>query len=821
MSHVGAQLTRDLRLALRTLGRTPGYTVAVVLTLALGSGGATAVFSVLRSVVLRPLPYAPRDRVMLAAERDSADNLRLASYPTFQDWRAGSQAFEAMAFARGLGAVLKSGDRAERLVGAFVSDEFFRVLPEPAAVGRTLDARDWEPGAPGVVVLSYHLWRRRFGGDGAVAGRTVTLGDRTYTVVGVMPADFVYPTWADFYAPISAILSTDVALRQRGLHVDSRVVARLRPGVDSAAGVRALSAVAAHLAEAYPAESGGWRRAALVPVATEILGDVGPQLRMLTVAAVFVLLIACVNIASLSLGRTSARSRELAIRAALGGGPPALLRMLGAECLVLGVAAGLLGLGAALLLLRWIQVAGKELLPRVDELTLDVRFMLASVALGLVVVMLLGVVPALRRRSTLVGALKDGSGAGRGPARRRLRSVLIVGEFALALVLLAGAGLLVRSLQRLQEVRTGFDEGRLLAVPIDPPSPRYDDPDRALQLYRAVAAAVAAVPGVTSVALTNFVPLSGASISTAIEVEGAPPDPNNTQEVMFRETDSAYFRTMGIPVVAGRDFAPDEIEHPGEAVLVNQALAGRYWPGRNPVGRRITVFKSAQGRPEFGEPVRGRIIGVVGNVRHFSLDTDFTPEVYVPYTLTVWPHMALVARVAGDPSRFIPVLERSVRAVDPDLPLEGASLQAGVYELSASLRESLSYRRFITGLLAAFALPAVLLAALGIYGVVAYLVTQRSHEIGIRLALGAQRHAVLRMVLVEGTRLAMVGVVLGTLGAAATTRWLRAQLYEVSATDPTTFAVTALVLVAIGALATLVPARRATRVDPVRALQAE
>jgi len=811
---------RDLRHAIRTLSRTPGYTVAVVLTLALGSGGSTAVFSVLRSVVLRPLPYAPRDRVMLAAERDSADNLRLASYPTFQDWRAGTNAFEAMAFARGLGTVMKTGDGAERLVGAFVSDGFFQVLPEHAALGRTPEAGDWAPDAPPVVVLSHHLWRRRFGGDRAVVGRAVTLGDRSFTVVGVMPADYVYPTWADFYAPISAILSTDAALHQRGVHVDSRVVGRLRAGVDSATGARALSAVAAHLAEVYPAESGGWRSVALLPVAREILGDVGPQLRMLTAAAVFVLLIACVNIASLSLGRTSARSRELAIRAALGGGQPALLRLLAAECLVLGVAAGGLGLGVALGLVRWIRAAGKDLLPRVDEVAVDARFMVASVAAGLVLVIVLGVVPALRR-STLIGALKDGVGAGRGPARRRLRGALIVGEFALALMLLAGAGLLVRSLLRLQAVRTGFDDRNLLAVPIEPPSPGYDSPDRALQLYRAAAAAVGAVPGVESVALTNFVPLSGASISSAIEVDGAPADPNNTQEVMFRETDSAYFHTMGIPILAGRDFSPEEIAHPGDAVLVNKALARRYWPDRNPVGQRLTVFKSAQGRPDFGQPVHGTIVGVVGNVRHFSLDTDFTPEVYLPYTLTIWPHMALVARVRGDPERMALLLKRAVREVDPDIPLEGADFRAGVYELRASLRDSLSYRRFITGLLAAFAVPALLLAALGIYGVVSYLVAQRSHEIGIRLALGAQRRAVLGMVLGEGMRLALLGVLLGALGAAATTRWLRAQLYEVSATDPATFVVTAIALASIGALATLIPARRATRVDPVRALQAE
>jgi putative ABC transport system permease protein len=398
----------------------------------------------------------------------------------------------------------------------------------------------------------------------------------------------------------------------------------------------------------------------------------------------------------------------------------------------------------------------------------------------------------------------------------------VVGEIALALVLLTGAGLLIRSLERLQRVRTGFDEDRLVAVPVEPPSPTYDSPERALQLYRDVAAAVAAVPGVQSVALSNQVPLSGASISSAIEVEGAPASPaDESDEVMFREVDSAYFHTLGIPIVRGRDFTPEDMRSPGDAMLVNQALAARYWPGGDPIGKRITVYKSAQGRPEFGQPVRGTIVGVVGNVRHFSLDTDFSPEVYLPYTLTVWPRMSVIARTAGDPASLIPTLTRAVRAVDPDIPLEGSRLSSGVYDLSDLLRESLAYRRFITGLLAAFALPALLLAALGIYGVVAYLVTQRGHEIGIRMALGAQRSHVLALVLGEGMRLAAIGVALGAAGALATTRWLRSELYETSATDPVTFVLAAVVLAVIGAAATLVPARRATAIDPARALQAE
>lgn len=813
----------DFHLAFRTLRRTPAYTLAIVATLALGIGGATAVASVLRSVIIRPLPWAPADRVMILAERDSAANVRLPSYPTFRDWQAGTDAFEAMAFVRGLGTIVKSdgGGAAERMVGAFVSDGFFRTLPEAAAVGRGLEPADWAPDAPGVAVLSWRLWQRRFGGDRAVLGRSITLGDRVYTVVGVMPPGFLYPTWADLWAPITAILSTDAALAQRGLHVDSRTIGRLRAGVDSAAGQRALSAVAAHLAEAHPAENGGWGGAALWPVTSEILGDTGPQLRLLTAAAAVVLLIACVNVAALALARAGARGRELAIRAALGGGRPALLRLLAAEAVMLGVLASAVGLGLAVLVVRWIRVAGANLLPRTDEIAVDPAVLLAAAVLAVLVVVALGLLPALRRSGPLTAALRESAGAGRGPERRRLRAALVVGEIALALVLLAGAGLLVRSLARLQRVPAGLDVERLVAVPIEPPSPRYDSPERALQLYRDVAAAVARVPGVASVALTNSVPLSGSSMNSAIEVEGAAYRGEASEEVIFREVDSAYFHTAGIPIVRGRDFTPDEIAHPGDVALVNQALAARYWPGGDPIGKRITVYKSAQGRPDFGQPVRATIVGVAGNVRHFSLDTDFTPEVYLPYTVTVWPRMVLLARTAGNPDRLLPAVARAVRDVDPDLPLEGAHLGFRVYALSASLQESLAYRRFVTGLLAAFAVPAVLLAALGIYGVVAYLVAQRSRELGIRMALGAEPRDVLGLVLGEGLRLALLGIAIGAAGAAVATRWLRSQLYETSATDPLTFVAAGALLLGIALLATLLPARRATTIDPAGTLRAE
>ena len=811
-------MPRDLRHAFRTLARSPGYSITVVLTLALGIGGTAAVYSILRSVILRPFHWAPSDRVMMVAEQDSAGNVRIPSYPTFQDWRVGTNAFDALAFVRGEGAVLKTGEGAERLVGAFVTEEYFRVLPETAAIGRTPEPADFAPGAPAVAAISWPLWQRRFGSDRGVIGRSVTLGERSYTIVGVMPIGFTYPVWADLWAPITTILSTTPALQQRGLHTDGRVIGRLREGVDSAAGVHALSAVAARLAETYPAENEGWHRVAFLPVAAEILGSTGDQLRLLTAAAVFVLLIACVNVGALALARAGARSRELAIRTALGGGRLALLRLLAAECLVLGVVACALGLGAAGALVGWLRVRGRDMLPRAAEVAVDPWAIVAAGALAVGLVVAVGVLPALRSPS-LLSSLRSGAGAGAQPVRRRLRAALVVGQIALALVLLAGTGLLLRSLDRLQRVPTGFDEERLLVLPITPPSSRYETPERALQLYREVARAVSTVPGVQSVALTNHVPLSGASIDTPLEVEGA--IRRETDQALFRVVDTAYFRTAGIPIVRGRDFTAGDLDHPGDAALVNEALAARYWPGGDALGKRITVRKSAQGRPDFGEPVHATIVGVVGNVRHYSLDTDFVPEVYLPYTITAWGWMSLVIRSAGEPSMMVPAVTRAARSVEPDLPLDGASNLDRVYDLPDSLRQSLAYRRLITGLLGALATPALLLAGLGLYGVVSYLVAQRRREIGVRVALGARRADVLALVLGEGMRLAGLGVVIGTLGAIATTRWLASELYQTSATDPVTFIGAALILAAISLGATLLPARRATDTDPAQTLRAE
>jgi putative ABC transport system permease protein len=811
----------NLHQAGRALARSPGYALAVVLTLAIGIGGAAAVASVLRSVLLRPLPSAPRDRAMSLFEQDSLGNIRPMSYPTFQDLQAAApRTFEAMAFARGTGAVLKGDAGAERLTAAYVTADFFRALPSPGALGRTLLPDDFAPGNSGVVVLSHRLWLRRFKGDPAIVGRTIRLGERTPVVVGVMPADYIYPPWAELFAPIEAI-AADPALAQRTLHVDSRVVGRLRAGVDSAQAVRALAPIAARLAEAYPAETGEFRTLGVSPAVDEVISGIGPQLRLLTLAAVLVLLIASVNIANLSLARATVRSRELAVRTALGAGRGALLRLLATESALLAAAGAALGLLGARWCVALIRTAGQEVLPRAAEIAVDWRLVLAAAVVAVLLVIVLGVLPVVwRAQADLGSALREGRGAGTAPARRRVRAGLVVAEFAIALVLLVGSGLLVRSLLRLQQVDPGFDVPRLVAAPIAPPSPKYDDPARALALYRAAVAAVAAEPGVEAVALTSHVPLTGAGIPTPIETDGTPTG-SAPPEALFREVDERYFATAGIPLLQGRGFTADDMLHPGDAVMVNRTMARRWWPDGSAIGRRITVHKSVQDRPDFGQPVRATVVGVVGDVRHYGVEVEPGPEVYLPYTLVVWPRMALLVRVRGTPDAAVRQITGTLARLEPDLPLAGATLPGGVETVGAILDQGLAYRRLIAGLLGAFTIPALLLAALGIYGVIAYLVAQRTGEIAIRLALGSTAGQVGRLVLRDGLRLALIGVAIGLAGALALARLLRSELFGVSALDPVTLVGAAVVLAGVAAVAIWVPARRATRVSPMDALRAE
>ena len=813
---------QDLRYAVRTLTRSPGFTLAAGLALAVGIGANTAVFSVVRGVLLRPLAYDRSDRLYVLFEQNERGDGRLASYPTFHDWVDQSNAFSGLAFVRGKGFVLRAAEGAERLGGAAVSSGFFSTMGAHPLRGRVFTP-DEESGGAHVAVITYELWQERFGGRPDVVDSAVTFGDATYIVIGVLPQGFRYPVWADLYVPISTILGTDSALTQRGLHVDSRVVGRLKPGITPEQGTQAMSGLATRIAATYPKESAGWTRVALAPIRDEVLGfgsTVERTLLVLAAAVGCVLLIACANVANLSLVRAATRAREIAIRTALGAGRIRVVRQLGTE----SAALALLGAVGGVLLALWgvgaLKAAPPVGLPRIGEIAVDGAVLVFSLGVSILTAVLVGLAPAVRGSAPdLVHALKEGThGAGDGSGRSRLRATLVTAEVALTLVLLVGAGLLIRSFWRLSRLDPGFNPERVVTLDVQPPR-RYVSAAQVMTLYRRLVDAVAILPGVQRVALSNHIPLSGAYIPSRIVIPGRVPQPGQDESVLFRTVSAEYFRTMEIPVRRGRPFDERDMAPAAHVALVNEALARRDWPQADPVGHQITLFKSAQGQADFGQPFSVEVIGVIGNVRHIGLDQDPAPEVYIPYPVNLWGHIGLIVKTTADPRRMIRALRRAVLAVDPDIPVVGSD--KGFRTMEDYLSTYLATRRFTMTLLAGFAACALLLSAIGIYGVIAYAVAQRTREIGIRTALGARPREVARLVLGQSMRTVALGLVVGVGGALAVSRLLSTLLYGVGATDPLTFIGVTLLLAAVAALASYVPARRATRVDPIVALRYE
>jgi len=817
-------LLADLRYAVRTLRKSPGFAAAGILTLALAIGSNTAVFSVVNGVLLRPLPFAEQDRLFMLAEQSRQGAFRPPSYPTFLDWQAQASAFAGLAYVRGGGQRLAGPEGVQSIPASFVSPGFFATLGEPPLVGR-LFTQDEEQSGAHVTVLSYDLWQARFGGDPAILGKTLSLTAGVFTVVGVLPHDVAYPPWAteQLYVPIATVAATDRALTQRGFHADCRIIGRLKPGVTREQAKADLDGVAQREAASYPGFNADWTRVALFPLRDEILFNTTPQLVVLVVAVGLVLMIGCVNVANLTLARAGARGRELAIRAALGAGRGRVVRQLVTESVVLASVGAALGVAGAYGAIAVLQRAAPSVLPRLETVEVDGWVLAFALGVTIVTAVATGLLPALRAaRPDLTDSLKEGtSGAGTGHARQRLRAALVISEIALAVVLVVGAGLLIRSLWRLRAVNPGFDPQGLVTFFISPPPPRAQDPARLAALYIQVEDAARGLPGVTSVALTNFTPLSAGGLPSPVEIPGRAPDPLRDPRVWFMTVSPGYFRTMRIPVRAGRDFTETDLA-PGAAVIVNEAFVRAFWPGLDPIGRQVTLHKAVQGRPDFGEPLPGTVVGVVGDVHHFGLDTPAEAQVYVPFTRNVWGHMSLVVRTAVPPGGFLQTLSRAVRQVDADIPMTltgstGSMSAVGTVDIAGGLAS----RRFDVWLLGSFAAAALLLAAIGIYGLLAYAVGQRRRELGIRLALGASRGDVMSQVVGDGIRLAAAGIGVGVLVALAVTRLLTALLYGVGATDPTTFVGVVALLAVVSLVASYLPARRAAKLDPLVALRAE
>ena len=814
---------RDVRFAVRGLFRSPAFTAIAVLTLALGMGANTAIFSVVYSVLLRPLAYAEPDRLisLRAAYSETGAQDIPASQPEYHDYLQGVRSLQDLAAVYPISINLTGLGDPQRIQASVVSHNYFRVLGVAPAMGRDFTPDDDRGQIGYVVVISHDLWRKRFGGDPGVIGKTVRLDDDPMTIIGIMPRGFrhVLESGAspmEVWAPIALDNPDPEFLNARNARVYD-LIGRLRPGRTVEDAQAELAVLTARLREQYPQnypEAQGWHPVAQ-PLAEQVVGDVRPALLVLLGAVGFVLLIGCANVANLLLARATVREREIALRTALGGSRGRLVRQLLTESLVLAVIGG----GVGLLLAAWGSSALGRLvalyLPRAGEIELSLPVLGFTAFLILLTGVVFGLIPALQAsRADLQGVLKDAGRGSAGTPRTRMRAALVVAEVAVALMLLAGAGLMLRSFQRLMAVEYGFDPDRLLTlqvwlpVPNDRSKGRYQTHAQRRSFYERALAAVEAVPGVRSAALISQLPLRG-RYDARLMIEGRPAaadDPPVVAEA--RLVSPNYFETMGIPLLAGEPLPEPMDSLSNRSILVNRTMAEKYWPGADPIGRRLRWFG--------GDGPWLTVVGIVGDVRQIGLADPPKEELYSSYRAVSSNEMSMVVRTGGDdPERLGAAITGAIRSVDPEQPV------FSVMSMERLIENASAERRISMVLLLLFAAMALLLSALGIYGVMAYTTTQRRHEIGIRLALGAGAPDVLRLVVGQGMRLVLIGLAAGLLGAWLLSRALSSQLYGITAQDPLTYATVAVLLGSVALLATWVPARRATRVDPMISLRVE
>jgi predicted permease len=802
-------LGQDLRYAARMSVKNPGFTVVAVLALALGIGTNTAIFSVVNAVLLRPLPYKDSERLVHVFRTQPPITRGPISRPDFLEWRSQQQVFQEIGAYYTEAFNMTGGGEAERVGGARVTGNFFSLFAAAPAAGRLLLPADDEAGGP-VAVVSHGMWQRRFGGDPELTGKTLTLNGESYTVVGVTPPDFNFPGRSEIWVP--AKLAEDK--RVRGSNY-LRVVARLRDGVPAEQARAQMNQVAAALAQQYP-ENNANLSVAVVPLLEDQVRDIRSVLLILFGAVAFVLLIACTNVANLQLARATVRQKEIAVRMALGAGRGRVIRQLLTESVLLALLGGALGVALAAWGTRLLVALAPANLPRIKEVSLDWRVLGFTLLVSVLTGVVFGVAPALQiSKTNLNDVLKEGTrgAASGGPRGVALRRVLVVAEVALSLVLLISAGLLVASIRRLTAVNPGFDTQNLLTAnvsfPRKPPGDKAADRvQEAANFLTEVQRRVRALPGVEAVGAINDLPVTGnSSVNGDFSVEGrAPHRPGEAPVAEFRLVTPDYFRAIGVPVLKGRAFGEADGPQGPVPVMVNETLARRFFPGEDPLGKRLLVL---DGQPH-------EIIAVVGDARQWGLDRPPDPEIYFSYMQKAFgPNTTLVVRTSVEPASLGAAVRGTVREVSRDAPVNVVRTMGQV------LAESTAQRRFNTTLMLAFAAVALLMAAIGLYGVISYSVAQRAQEIGVRMALGAQARNILRMVLWQGVKLALFGVAIGLLGALALTSVLAGLLYGVSATDPLTFLGGSVLITVIALLACYVPARRATKIDPLVALRYE
>ncbi len=800
---------RDVRLGVRALVHSPIFTVVTVLSLALGIGANTAIFSVVNGLLLRPLPYPEAEQIVdvwHTPPQQAFPGLdRFSVSPAnYIDWKAQSTSFEQMAVYTYTGLSLSTSNDPLSLIGAAVSSDFFSVLRTNPMQGRTFTPDEERAGSDQVAVISHGLWQRAFGANPNIIGQTLTLNSRSFTVVGIMPAGFEFPREAELWVP----LAWDDKERQvRSIH-DYLVVARLKQNVSLDQAQAEMSTISSRLEQQYTEDNKGWG-AVVIPLREDLVGDIRLALLVLFSAVGFVLLIACANVANLMLARGANRRKEMAVRIALGAGRARLVRQLLTESVLLAVTGGLLGLLLAVWGSKMLVKLGS--LPNAGEIGIDTWALgftfLVSFAAGIII----GIVPALQfTRTNISETLKQGSGrTGGSPIKQHTRKALVISEVALSLVLLIGAGLMIRSFWKLQNVNPGFDTSNALTMSVFLTPSRYSEPHQVLAFFDRAMEQIRAVPGVVSVGTTTTIPLAGGGSTQPFTVEGRPAGAIAEQPMaQTRYISPDYFRAIGIPLRQGRVFSDYDRDNSVPVVIISEAMARRFWPGENPIGKRLTPsFHSEQGARE--------IVGIVGDVKSSGLEVDSAAMMYLPFRQSPRPFLSFVVRTASNPESLIQPVSKAIYSIDKEQAL------TDVQTMDQVLIASLSGRRFNMTLLLAFAGVALLLAAVGVYGVMNYTVTLRRRELGIRMALGAEATDVLRLVLRQGLTLTLIGVAAGLIAAYALTRLMATLLYGVTATDYLTFITVPAMLIVVGLAASYVPARRATKVNPTIALRTE
>lgn len=809
--NLAQDFAQDLRYGLRTLRKSPGFSATAIVTLALGIGANTAIFSVIDAVLLRPLPYRQPDRLVTVFESNMPNDFstRNAAAPgNFLDWRSRTHVFEQIGAVSLNGFNITKTDRPERVTGAAISAGMLEMLGLRPALGRDIEPQDDREGADRVVVLGYSRWQRQFGGDPKIVGKTIHLGTIPHTVIGVLPPGLTFPEQTvELWVPLEQTIDAK-SMHWRDSHYFD-VFARLKPGVSMEQARAEMNGIAAALKGENPDTNSG-SGTYIIPVKTALVGDIRPALLTLFVAVAFVLFIACANVANLLLVRATGREKELSIRVALGAGTSRLIRQMLTESTLLSLAGG----GAGVLVAGWISRMLLALrpvsLPRYNTIEIDSRVLLFTFGVSVVTGLVFGLAPAIRAVAFNGNLTWSGSsrGATSGAKAQLLRNILVGGEIAISLVLLIGAGLLIRSFVRLSGKNLGFRVGHVVTVRVSIPQDKYPQESQVRRFYDELLSRVRAIPGVEGAGSTSFLPLTGTNFDNSFDIAGQPKHPpSNSVFALVRFIDPTYLSVMKIPILQGRGIEERDREGAPRAILISESMAKRYWEDVSPLGQHLIVYMGKDQSP-------WEIVGVVPDVNSDVTEAP-RPTMYFPYAQFPYRFMVLTVRTRQDANAMIESIRQATRTLDPDQPL------SQIRTLDQLLSETLLPWRFSMTLLGSFAALALLLAAAGIYGVISYAVGKRRNEIGIRMALGAQPKDVVRMVIRHGASIAFIGIAVGLAGAFYLTRFMTSQLYAVPPTDPLTYIAIALLLGAVALVASYIPARRAKHVDPVVALRYE